>query len=191
MIKCDSVYDIANELWIDSQRSDLNKIEISRSGDMLNNIAVSASPNIYYKNSDSPSNKLDPVRALFKPVRIWFTPGGYTTVEWSDGTKTTAHAENEETANQYCGFCACVVKKLYGSTTKAMKLMQDADEKAKEPAKKRQEEMERRKKEKQYKVEHDQKLREARIQLHMRDIREKREANCRIVEADERSEYEQ
>ena len=141
-----------------------------------------------YKNNDSPSNKLNTVRALFKPVRIWFTPGGYTTVEWSDGTKTTAHAENEETANQYCGFCACVVKKLYGNTTKAMKLMKDADEKAKEPAKKRQEERERIKKERQLKTERARDIREKRIQMLMDEIYVKREADRRVHEADERGE---
>ena len=184
-------YDDINGLWDNSQR-DWGRIENNELRKMLKDLAVSqshdsaasTSTNTFYKKDDGPSNKLN-------PVRVWFTPGGYTTVEWGDGTKTTSHAENEETANQYCGFCACVVKKLYGNTTKAMKLMQDADEKAKEPAKKRKEERERHKKEKQYKVEHDRKLREESIQVHIRDIREKQEAERRVHEADERREFEQ
>ena len=173
MIDVKSIYDVANNIWVDSQ-TDWNEIEIRRFNDMLINPIATKNTNTFYKNNDSPSNKPILKGEMLKPVRIWFTPGGYTTVEWSDGTKTTAHAENEETANPYCGFCACVVKKLYGSTTKAMKLMQDADKKAKEPAKKRQEEKERRRKEKQLKTEHARDIREKRIQMLMDEIYAKR-----------------
>lgn len=191
MIDAKSVYDTVNELWVDSQ-SDWNKIEIRRFHDMLNNTIVSASPNTFYKNNDDPSNKLNPVRALFTPVRMWVTQNGcYTTVEWSDGTKTTARAEDAFSTDPYYGFCACVVKKLYGSTTKAMKLMQSADEKAKEPAKKRKEERERIKKERQLKTERARDIREKRIQMLMDEIYVKREADRRVHEADERSESEQ
>lgn len=168
----------------------LDALQLSNDVTISNSIAT-IRPNLFYKNDDSPSNKPNPIRSMFKPVRIWFTHGGYTTVEWDDGTKTTAHAEDVFLTDPYYGFCACVVKKLYGSTTKAIKAMKDADEKAKEPVKKRREERERVKKERQLKTERARDIREKRIQMLMDEIYVKREADRRVHEADERSESEQ
>lgn len=53
-----------------------------------------------------------------KPKNIWFTDGGYTTVEWFDGTKTTVKAEDPDTASDFAGFCCAMAKKMYGSNTK-------------------------------------------------------------------------
>lgn len=69
------------------------------------------------------------------PKRMWVQKSGYTTVEWMDGTKTTAKAEDPATATTYGGFMACAIKKLYGSTSKAICLMEGALEEAERPKK--------------------------------------------------------
>ncbi len=38
-----------------------------------------------------------------------------TTIEWTDGTKTTVRAENPNTADQYTGFVTAVAKKVCGN----------------------------------------------------------------------------
>ena len=41
---------------------------------------------------------------------------GLTTIEWSDGTKTTVRAENPARADQYTGFVTAYAKKAAGNT---------------------------------------------------------------------------
>lgn len=114
------------------------------------------------------------------PVRMWSTPGGYTTVEWSDHTKTTVRAENEETATTYGGFCACVAKKLYNRSTDAIGLMNRALDRAAWPAKRKQIEREKLKKMKRDKVEYEKKAREKMIHHIMETKRIEREAERRL-----------
>lgn len=45
-----------------------------------------------------------------------------TTIEWSDGTKTTARAEDPSTANGYTGFVTAYAKKAAGNNNKINKL---------------------------------------------------------------------
>ena len=78
-------------------------------------------------------------RYILTPKRIWFTDNGCTTtVEWMDGTKTTVRAEDPEKATPYCGFTAALAKKIFG-TSKAIRKMNAAIDKAKEPARIREE----------------------------------------------------
>lgn len=78
-------------------------------------------------NVDSSSLKMP------KPKKMWSGYGrkGFSvTVEWEDGTKTTVTNPNE-TVTEFSGFCACVAKKIFGSTTKMMKAMEDAQTESK------------------------------------------------------------
>lgn len=59
--------------------------------------------------------------AGLRPRRMWRN-GPYTTVLWDDGTKTTVKAEIDD-GTDFGGFSAAVVKKLYGTTTEAMSIM--------------------------------------------------------------------
>ena len=52
---------------------------------------------------------------------------GYTTIVWEDKTSTVVHCGEGETFEPYMGFCAAVVKKLFGSTTAAKKHMDEKD----------------------------------------------------------------
>lgn len=52
---------------------------------------------------------------------------GHTCVVWDDGTSTVVHCGEGEKFERYLGFCAAVMKKLYGSTSAAKKLMDDKD----------------------------------------------------------------
>lgn len=53
--------------------------------------------------------------------------GPATTILWSDNTKTTVKVSEGQEYDRYAGFCAAVVKKLYGSSTAAKKIMDKAD----------------------------------------------------------------
>lgn len=119
---------------------------------------------------------------MLYPVRMWTTPNGYTTVEWEDGTKTTAKAENEANATEYGGFCACVVKKLYGSTSKGIYFMNRSINNVAWPAKKKQIERDKMKKRHADKIEAEKKCREKVIRNKMDDIRLEREAERRLAQ---------
>ena len=49
--------------------------------------------------------------------------GPKTIVLWADGTKTIVSCGAGDTYDYYTGFCAAVVKKLFGSTTHAKKVL--------------------------------------------------------------------
>lgn len=78
--------------------------------------------------------------------RIWQNDGRHTTVEWRDGTKTTVCCEDPEKYTEWGGFCACVVKKLYGSATKAELELETAKKTTAWPKKRKQIEREKIKK---------------------------------------------
>lgn len=126
------------------------------------------------------------------PVKMWQTDNGYTTIQWSDSTTTSVKTENEGQATPYGGFCACVLKKLYGSTGQAIKLMQRADKNAKLPAEKKRIEREALKKFRQARAEiqrnEEAKRHEHMVKLQMEEIYAKREAERRVAEADARKE---
>ena len=129
-----------------------------------------------------------------EPLKMWQTDNGYTTVAWTDGTTTSVSTEDDGHATPYGGFCACVVKKLYGSTGQAIKMMEHADKNAKWPAEKKRIEREKLKKIRQANAEmqreKDAKRREHLVEMHMEEIYAKREAERRIAEADEKKVYE-
>ena len=68
---------------------------------------------------------LDSFRLPF--IRRVIFSGPATTIIWLDGTKTTVKASEGQQYDRYAGFCACVVKKLFGSTSTAKKLMDSCD----------------------------------------------------------------
>lgn len=127
-----------------------------------------------------------------EPLKMWQTDNGYTTVEWTDGTTTSVSVEpgSATPGTPYGGFCACVVKKLYGSTSQAIKAMEHADKNAKWPAEKKRIEREKLKKMRQataeMRRENEAKRREELIESYVEDIYAKREAERRVAEADTR-----
>ena len=67
---------------------------------------------------------------------------GLTTVEWSDGTKTTVRAENPARADQYTGFVTAYAKKAAGNTNNINNLFDEwAIERPKREAKRGAEEL--------------------------------------------------
>lgn len=48
-------------------------------------------------------------------------------MEWSDGDKTVVKCGPNEMFDRYAGFCAVIVKKLFGSTSAAKKAMTRMD----------------------------------------------------------------
>lgn len=57
------------------------------------------------------------------PVKKVIFSGPKTIVLWADGTKTIVSCGAGDTYDYYAGFCAAVVKKLFGSTTHAKKVL--------------------------------------------------------------------
>ena len=120
------------------------------------------------------------------PVRIWRNPGDYTTVEWPDGTKTTVKAENHENANDYAGFCACAMKKLYGSTSNAIRAMAKAEENAAWPAKQKEIVRTRLKQLRIIRAVEEKRARERRIKYEMECMKERAEAERRLNKQEEK-----
>lgn len=59
----------------------------------------------------------------FPDVKKVIFSGPKTIVLWADGTKTIVSCGDSDTYDYYSGFCAAVVKKLFGSTTHAKKVL--------------------------------------------------------------------
>ena len=53
--------------------------------------------------------------------------GPATTILWSDGSKTTVRLSDGQQYDRYAGFCAAIVKKLFGSTSRAKAVMDLCD----------------------------------------------------------------
>nr|DAE10347.1 MAG TPA: PROTEIN I, ELECTRON TRANSPORT [Siphoviridae sp. ct3es5] len=62
-------------------------------------------------------------RTEVPPVKKVIFSGPKTIVLWADGTKTIVSCGAGDTYDYYAGFCAAVVKKLFGSTTHAKKVL--------------------------------------------------------------------
>lgn len=63
------------------------------------------------------SNRLDdvPSTSVPQPAKVYYN-GNHTCVVWADGTKTVVGTAPGEAFDEYAGFCAAVVKKLFGSS---------------------------------------------------------------------------
>ena len=57
------------------------------------------------------------------PVKKVIFSGPKTIVLWADGTKTIVSCGEADSYDYYSSFCAAVVKKLFGSTTHAKKVL--------------------------------------------------------------------
>lgn len=57
-----------------------------------------------------------------KPARVFFN-GDHTTVVWPDGEKTVVGVAPGEKFDEYTGFCAAIVKRLFGSSREAQKFL--------------------------------------------------------------------
>ena len=54
-----------------------------------------------------------------------FYNGRHTTVVWEDGEKTTVGCMKNEPFDEYAGFAAAVLKRLYGSSTEAKRYLDE------------------------------------------------------------------
>ena len=89
---------------------------------------------------------------------------GLTTIEWSDGTKTTVRAENPAYADQYTGFVTAYAKKAAGNTNNINNLFDEwAIERPKREAKRGAEEL------------------VARLEAHERQERENKKREKRLI----------
>lgn len=65
--------------------------------------------------------------------RIIFNPPA-TIVFWADGTKTVVKCIADQPFERYAGFAAACMKKMFGSTSRAKKVMEECDESKPAPA---------------------------------------------------------
>lgn len=52
-----------------------------------------------------------------------YISGHYTTIEWADGKKTTVGCSPDDNYSEYAGFAACVLKRLFGSSSNASNVL--------------------------------------------------------------------
>lgn len=57
-----------------------------------------------------------------EPERV-FLNGNHTTIVWPDGEKTTVGVGPDTAYDEYAGFCAAIVKRLFGSSREAQKFL--------------------------------------------------------------------
>lgn len=57
-----------------------------------------------------------------KPKQVFFN-GNHTVLVWPDGTKTSVGLGPDAVYDEYSGFCAAIVKKLFGSSREAQKFL--------------------------------------------------------------------
>lgn len=67
----------------------------------------------------------DSVRVVNIVTEFWTGKPVRTTVYWADGKPTTVTLAEGDTADPYTAFCAAFAKKVFGSTNKVKKLVED------------------------------------------------------------------
>ncbi len=65
------------------------------------------------------------VEYVVPEVEQVFFNGRHTTVVWEDGEKTTVGCMKNEPFDEYAGFAAAVLKRLYGSSTEAKRYLDE------------------------------------------------------------------
>lgn len=76
------------------------------------------------------SNLTSPNYSLgFPNPKLIRTLGNKTFVEWSDGTKTKVKCEYGRKPDPFSAFCAAFAKRMFGSTSKVLDAIKNADEK--------------------------------------------------------------
>lgn len=164
--------------------------------DLVESYLVNHYPSLYFPRGqirygehtaiNSAGTKIECIqRIVVTPKRIWRTTGGYTTVEWADGEKTTVKAENEETATEFAGFCAALAKRIFGSTSNVDRKIQEAKWRTEAPARERADKRRGIKIRKQRDHQRRMKAREKAIQDEMHRMQIKREAEKRLEKESE------
>lgn len=64
-----------------------------------------------------------PIPILDESIKRVIFSGNKTIILWSDGAKTIATCGDEDHFDHYAGFCAAITKYVFGSTSKAKKIM--------------------------------------------------------------------
>lgn len=82
---------------------------------------------------EAPEPKAVPIEV---PEKVFFN-GTHTTLVWPDGEKTVVGTAPGEQFDEYTGFCAAMVKKLFGSSREAQKFMDKVKIVQKKKAKKK------------------------------------------------------
>ena len=76
-----------------------------------------------------------PARAVPEIKKIYFN-NKHTTIEWADGVKTTVGCIDGQEFDEYGGFAAAVLKRLFGSSREAIRYMEARKEVQPEPTRK-------------------------------------------------------
>ena len=79
--------------------------------------------------------KIQEWMAVPKIKKVYFNKK-HTTIEWEDGVKTTVGCMDGQEFDEYSGFAAAIAKRLFGSPTAAIRIMNDHKEVQPDSAKK-------------------------------------------------------
>ena len=92
-------------------------------------IRIGVYPSLSPSLSHTPAPKPKPKYKTYSVPGIVNTifNGDTTIIVWEDGEKTIVHRAPNVPHDPYNAFCAAVCKRLFGSTDKVMKLMEDTD----------------------------------------------------------------
>lgn len=84
---------------------------------------------IYYQENKGEEKTMNAVAYTIPEINnvVHNEEKGSTTINWSDGTKTTVRVMADERYDKYNGFCAAVMKKLFGATTMAKRIRDRKD----------------------------------------------------------------
>ena len=111
----------------------VTSVDVRNPCDPISKITIEG---LLYANRKSDSDrKQEPIM----PEHI-FKNGLYTTVMWSDGTKTIVKRDEDEPDDEYTAFTAALAKKLYGSTSAVKRIAEMTkvqSKKYKEPVEKK------------------------------------------------------
>lgn len=88
----------------------VTSVEVRKPCDIISKITIEG---LLYENG---KRDIDRKHEPIMPEHI-FKNGLYTTVMWSDGTKTIVKRGEDEPDDEYTAFTAALAKKLYGSTS--------------------------------------------------------------------------
>lgn len=73
------------------------------------------------------SRQVPTYRTIPRIHKVYFNDR-HTTIEWVDGTKTTVGCSKDQKFDEYSGFAAAVLKRMFGTSKKAIDYMNEHKE---------------------------------------------------------------
>lgn len=111
---------ISPKAYIVMFQNSFTSTQLECNADELQSFSIAAGN--AFKNITSKINRMENNKMPDITNYVYNATTAVTTIEWSDGTKTTARAEDPSTANSYTGFVTAYAKKAAGNNNTINKL---------------------------------------------------------------------